>query len=470
MQKPLFKKTGTFFRGLYQKAEALYAMGDFEFALVFYHRGVKLRPELQEFRLGIQKAQEAIENSVGTPASVKLENKEGVAFLSKQEESKKAKQKAPTKVPKKDPKQQKKADPSKSQKTTRQLLGEIYNDMEYLETLLKDEGLVKGNTRSGLKLQDLIMNAITYLDTRTEFWRQQKPIYARERDRRILQQKWKKQRAKPSDPHQYLLNSMEEIDLLLSKGDAEGSYKKAQQVLKNIKSWKDDMPNKQEIIGNLHSCIGAAQMDMGQMDEALKSHKKDLEIAKQRDLPEAKSRALDNIGRVYARIGRFKEAVKVWEEKIPLATSSLEKTWLFHEIGRCYLELGLLEDARNYGMKSQEEAEEAGDVEWQLNASVLVAQAQVKLKDYQSAVGNFEIALKKAKLVKNTEAEQAILTALENAKRESEEPLNSEHSDKEDSPREEHASSVENQGEHMSSGENQEEHMSSGENQERESR
>lgn len=68
-----------------------------------------------------------------------------------------------------------------------------------------------------------------------------------------------------------------------------------------------------------------------------------------------------------------------WEEKIPLATSSLEKTWLFHEIGRCYLELGLLEDARNYGMKSQEEAEEAGDVEWQLNASVLVAQAQGNL-------------------------------------------------------------------------------------------
>ena len=42
-------------QGLYQKAEALYAMGDFEFALVFYHRGHKLRPELEEFRLGIQK-------------------------------------------------------------------------------------------------------------------------------------------------------------------------------------------------------------------------------------------------------------------------------------------------------------------------------------------------------------------------------------------------------------------------------
>ncbi|KAM9296711.1 outer dynein arm-docking complex subunit 4 [Gastrophryne carolinensis] len=432
-----------FFKGLYQKAEALYAMGDFEFALVFYHRGYKLRPELQEFRLGIQKAQEAIENSVGTPASVKLENKDGIAFLSKQEENKKAKQKTLTKVPKKDPKQQKKADPSKSQKTARQLLGKMYSDMEYLETLLKDEGLVRGNTRSGLKLQDLILNAISYLDTRTEFWRQQKPIYARERDRKIMQQKWIKQQSKPSDPIQYVLKSMEEIDLLLSKREAEESYKKAQQVLKSIESWRNSMPNKQELTGNLHSCIGNAQMEMGHMDEALKSHQKDLEIAEKCDLPEAKSRALDNIGRVYARIRKFKEAVKVWEEKIPMATSNLEKTWLFHEIGRCYLELELLENANDYGLKSQLEAEEAGDVEWQLNANVLVAQTQVKLKDYQSAVTNFEKALELARIVSNMEAEQAIVTALEDARRRSEEPLNSDHSDNEDSAGEVHVSSGE---------------------------
>lgn len=55
----------TFHKGVYQKAQALYYQGDFELALVFYHRGHKLRPELQEFRLGIQKAQEAIDNSVG---------------------------------------------------------------------------------------------------------------------------------------------------------------------------------------------------------------------------------------------------------------------------------------------------------------------------------------------------------------------------------------------------------------------
>lgn len=60
------KEDKCYHRGLYQKAEALYQTGDFEYALVYYHRGFKLRPELNEFKLGIQKAQEAIQNSIGS--------------------------------------------------------------------------------------------------------------------------------------------------------------------------------------------------------------------------------------------------------------------------------------------------------------------------------------------------------------------------------------------------------------------
>lgn len=40
-------------------------MGEFELALMFYHRGKKLRSDLREFQLGINKSQEAIDNSVG---------------------------------------------------------------------------------------------------------------------------------------------------------------------------------------------------------------------------------------------------------------------------------------------------------------------------------------------------------------------------------------------------------------------
>lgn len=41
-------------------------MGDFEFALVFYHRGRRLRPDLHKFQLGINKAEEAIINCIGS--------------------------------------------------------------------------------------------------------------------------------------------------------------------------------------------------------------------------------------------------------------------------------------------------------------------------------------------------------------------------------------------------------------------
>ncbi|KAK6311585.1 hypothetical protein J4Q44_G00172490, partial [Coregonus suidteri] len=150
------KEDKEFFKGLYQKAEALYTMGDFEFALVFYHRGHKLRPELQEFRLGIQKAQEAIDNSVGSPSSVKLENKGDLSFFHKADEVKKGWPKGLIHPLRREMRQQNKKTP-KSEKTAKQLLGELYSDKEYLEKLLKDEDLVKGKMRAGERLQNLIL-------------------------------------------------------------------------------------------------------------------------------------------------------------------------------------------------------------------------------------------------------------------------------------------------------------------------
>lgn len=59
------------------------------------------------------------------------------------------------------------------------------------------------------------------------------------------------------------------------------------------------------------------------------------------------SRAYENIGRVYARNGKYKDAIDVWERKLPFAETNMEKAWLYHEIGRCHLETG------NYSLFSQ---------------------------------------------------------------------------------------------------------------------
>ncbi|KAH0570740.1 putative Dynein binding protein [Spironucleus salmonicida] len=50
----------SFYRGFYQKGEAFYSAGQFEQALVFYYRAYRRRPDIQDFRLGVQKAEESI--------------------------------------------------------------------------------------------------------------------------------------------------------------------------------------------------------------------------------------------------------------------------------------------------------------------------------------------------------------------------------------------------------------------------
>lgn len=69
-----------------------------------------------------------------------------------------------------------------------------------------------------------------------------------------------------------------------------------------------------------------------------------------------------------------------WEKKVPLACGGLEKAWLFHEIGRCYLELKRYTEARCYGLHSFEAADDIGDEKWQLNASVLSGQAECEFE------------------------------------------------------------------------------------------
>ncbi|KNC51689.1 tetratricopeptide repeat protein 25 [Thecamonas trahens ATCC 50062] len=60
------------YKGLLAKAEALYAATNFELAAVYFHRGHNERPDVQAFRLGIQKCRQAILNAIGDPESHRL--------------------------------------------------------------------------------------------------------------------------------------------------------------------------------------------------------------------------------------------------------------------------------------------------------------------------------------------------------------------------------------------------------------
>jgi len=64
-----------------------------------------------------------------------------------------------------------------------------------------------------------------------------------------------------------------------------------------------------------------------------------------------------------------------WNVRLPVTKTPLERTWLYHEMGRCHFELGNYERARELGERSYQEATSARDKEFLLSSSVLVAQA-----------------------------------------------------------------------------------------------
>ncbi|XP_050670442.1 outer dynein arm-docking complex subunit 4 [Leptidea sinapis] len=122
-------------KALLRKAEALYYCGEFEMSLVHYHRGLRARPDLSEFRLGVQKAQEAIENTIG---SVKQVQKGGKRASSK----------------------------------SRPVLGQLTSDKIYLENLLKNPDLAIADKKNAVVLKQA-EEAIRFLENREEFWKQQ---------------------------------------------------------------------------------------------------------------------------------------------------------------------------------------------------------------------------------------------------------------------------------------------------------
>jgi hypothetical protein len=63
-------------------------------------------------------------------------------------------------------------DSTKNEKRSKQLLGELYPDREYLLKLKQDKDF---SSNPNANISNLVHDALKYIDTRTEFWRQQKP-------------------------------------------------------------------------------------------------------------------------------------------------------------------------------------------------------------------------------------------------------------------------------------------------------
>lgn len=386
------KDDKTYHKGLYQRAEALYQMGHFEHALMYFHRGHTLRPELGQFRLGIQKCQEAIENSVGSPEVIKLDTQ--VQIDQNRRKTMDYRQKRHFKE------EQKRV---ASEKTAKALLGELYVDREYLECLANDEMLV-GTDHGKESIGDLINAGIRYLDNRTDFWRQQKPMYTRKREKSML-------RPITSESISRQINTGMKA---MENEDFEVALQSAINAGKTIETHPDKRksPHVLTLQADINQLYGKALLELGRIDESIQRHKIEVRVGKQSGISELKIRGMDNLAEAYVKNQNFDKAMRIYSDRVKLAKSGNESAWLYHNWGRCLLEQADFDGAENKGLAAHASALEVNDKQWQLNSKVLVAQAQLKSGKLDGAEASFNEALTLAKAVEDEVACNVIQTQL----------------------------------------------------------
>lgn len=74
------------------------------------------------------------------------------------------------------------------------------------------------------------------------------------------------------------------LSLVIAQADGryEDSLKLAKRTLKEVDKWSDDdLPNRPEVVANLHSCHGNAHLELGGYAKALHHHTVDNEIGEQ---------------------------------------------------------------------------------------------------------------------------------------------------------------------------------------------
>jgi len=307
----------------------------------------------------------------------------------------------------------------REEKTMKMMLEQLYADKQYLEQLIAESERVNASSKTSDEIIKLSSSTLDYLDTRAEFWQQKEPTYSRDRNRAMQEANRSKTTSPESgvDATSWVLDNLRIIDDDQAAGKYSSSLERASRVLKRVEQMSlNELSQKLELEAHLHSYSGNAHLELGQLDDAMKHHQLDLDIARRHNLPEAASRATDNIGRVLVRQQKYRDAIKLFKQRMNSTKHPLEQTWLYHEIGRCYLELNDYKQSLQFADMSQSAARQAEDQTWQLNATVLLAQSHLKLHNYNEAVESFECALDLARCASDDHAVDVIQNALTDVK------------------------------------------------------
>ncbi|KAF7258878.1 hypothetical protein EG68_03700 [Paragonimus skrjabini miyazakii] len=155
----------------------------------------------------------------------------------------------------------------------------------------------------------------------------------------------------------------------------EAAYTAVRVLQKVDTAWSGSKPSslKWRVEADICYTIGMCLDGLGRNKAALTFFQMDARIAEHADIILAKKRALDNIGRMYAVLGKYREALVCWSERMKTDVEGEELAWLLYQIALCYTMLDDYKEATRYARNCANVAESAGCLNWALSGHLLQA-------------------------------------------------------------------------------------------------
>ncbi|KAK0182417.1 hypothetical protein PV327_000559 [Microctonus hyperodae] len=160
-----------------------------------------------------------------------------------------------------------------------------------------------------------------------------------------------------------------------------------------------------------HRYMALSHLSLKRHDRAISEVTRMIQFAKLSNDEKLISRSIAVLGKVHLTFGHLNAAAKAWERLSNIVNRPILKAWLFHEIGRCYFEMSNYSKALKMSRRCIQLSEVAHSIKWMCYGKLLNGQALIELERLVEALEALKFVAEKAEKSMN---DMAMVNYVEN--------------------------------------------------------
>ncbi|XP_044598791.1 outer dynein arm-docking complex subunit 4-like [Cotesia glomerata] len=181
----------------------------------------------------------------------------------------------------------------------------------------------------------------------------------------------------------------------IKRSFAAGDWDKTIEIGRNLLLQKKIIKDCNCVV-NIYRYVALAFVGKKRHDHAIVQVSKMIQTAKQSNDIKLVSRSLAVLGKVHLTFGHVYAAAKAWERLNSDITEPIVKAWLVHEIGRCYFEMSYFTKALELARRCVSCSEQAQSGKWLCYGKLLAGQTLVELGQLTRALESLKLVAEMA--------------------------------------------------------------------------